>query len=54
MLHRVAESIPGLLKRLQIRARNTISRLNIIVCAQCRQFLADFSANLAEMVCRSF
>jgi hypothetical protein len=52
MLHRLAESIPGLLKRLQIRARNTISRLNIIVCAQCRKLLADFSANLAELVCR--
>jgi hypothetical protein len=53
MLHRLAESIPGLLQRLQIRARDTISRPNIIVCAQCRKLLADFSANLAEMVCRS-
>jgi hypothetical protein len=47
-LHRLAESIPGHLKRQQIRARNTISRLHNCVCSVSQalgRFFSQFSRN---------
>ncbi len=47
-LHRLAVSIPGLLIRLQTRARITISRLHNCVCSVSQtlgRFFSQFSRN---------